>query len=117
MPMISGAVQVEDILDALDLTQPPAGCHYAMTDYIRFNEIRVEQHEIDAEASDVEPEQIMVDTQSIREGVRYALAGDWSMAAIMLHRGLDGHDDAQRAVEEELRWANEQRARAARRAA
>lgn len=117
MPSISGKVLVEDIIDALNLRAVPDGCGYSATDRIDFDDITVDQEEIDAEASEPEDDYIPVDTQSIREGVRYALAGDWSMAAIMLNRGLDGHYDAQRAVEEEFRWANEQRARATRRAA
>ncbi|WP_066681663.1 hypothetical protein [Sphingomonas sp. CCH9-E2] len=52
-----------------------------------------------------------VDAQFIREAVRYALAGDLPMAAIMFDRALEGHDEARLAVEEEFRWANEQRAR------
>lgn len=117
MPSIAGRVLCADILSALNLSTVPDGCSFTPGTRIDFDDIKVAQDDIDDEASPREPEQILVDTQSVREGIRYALAGDWSMAAIMLHRGLDGHDDAQRAVEEEFRWASEQRARAQRVAA
>lgn len=111
MPSISGRVLVDDIVDALNLRAVPDGCSYTSGSRIDFDDIDVDQDEIDDAASEPEDDYLPVDTQSIREGIRYALAGDWSMAAIMLDRGLCGHDDAQRAVAEEFRWANEQRAR------
>lgn len=116
MPSISGKVLLDDILDALNLRDVPDGCSYTPGSRVDFDDIDVDQVDVDDAASEPEDDYLPVDTQSIREGVRYALAGDWTMAAIMLNRGLDGHDDAQRAVEEEFRSANEQRNRTSRRA-
>lgn len=123
MPFIGALVKIDDVIDALKLAddEVPGCLDQRRGQSIEIDRAEAEQWEIDALST--EPEvireevEIPVEAQPFREALRYALAGDLRMAAIMFDRALQGHGDAQRAVEEEFRWANAQRARATRRAA
>lgn len=123
MPSIGVVVEIDNLIAALKLhnDEVPGCLDQRRGQSIEIDRAEAEQWEIDALSS--EPEVIReevdvpIEPQPFREALRYALAGDLRMAAIMFDRALQGHDDAQRAVEEEFRWANEQRARATRRAA
>lgn len=103
MPKFDVEVRASALSEALGLAKLP-DCDFEPTDFVEI-EVDISQDEIDDEASDVEPEMIEVKGRDLREALRSLLAGDYPMARIMLQRALEGHEDAQRIVEEELRAA------------
>ncbi len=117
MPSIGVEISIDSLIDALNLhsDEVPHCLDHRRGQTIEIERAEAAQWEIDALSS--EPEiireevDVPIEPQPFREALRYALAGDVRMAEIMFDRALQGHDDAQRAVAEEFRWANEQRAR------
>ena len=104
MPLVKDRIEIEDIMEALDLADLPAGCQYKAGDALVL-EVDVSQGEIDDHATeeDAEPEFISLDQGDLRDGLLALAKGDVAMAQTLLGRALQEDSDACRVVEEVLR--------------
>lgn len=104
MPQMNGRIPVDAIMEMLEIDKLPAACRYKPHQEIELDCISVDQDEIDAEATEQEPEYIDPALNDLGEGLAALRSGDIALARILLDRAFDAHgDDVRGAVETALR--------------